>query len=102
MKSSGLDPYFRIRIYAEKVGRHKPDPEAYLMACSQIRVDPASCVVFEDSGIGVAAGKRAGAAVVGVRTGYPTEDLSPADLVVPDLASGMEEVVRFIEEEKCR
>jgi len=102
MRSSGLDPYFRFRITAEKVSRHKPDPEAYLMACSQLGVDPASCVVFEDSGIGVAAGKTAGAAVVGVRTGYRTEDLSAADLVVPDLESGRQAVIRFIEGETCR
>lgn len=102
MKSSGLDPYFRVKIYAEKVKRHKPDPEAYLMACSQLNVNPGDCVVFEDSGVGVLAGKRAGAAVVGVRTGHRTEDLSAADLVVPDMEAGRERIIRLIEEEKCR
>jgi len=99
MKSSGLTPYFPERIYAEDVTRYKPHPEAYLLAASRLHLAPSDCLVFEDSGIGVQAAKRAGAGVVGVNTGYP-EDLSAADLVVDDMEKGLEDIIARIEGRK--
>jgi len=45
-------------------------------------VAPVECVVFEDSGAGIAAGKAAGMRVVGVG---PRAGLHGPDVVVPDL-----------------
>lgn len=49
--------------YAEGV-RPKPDPDAYLTAARRLGVDPARCVVVEDSPAGAAAGVAAGIPVV--------------------------------------
>lgn len=42
----------------------KPSPEGYLEAARRLRVDPAQCVVIEDSPAGVAAAEAAGMTVV--------------------------------------
>ncbi|MFI6942995.1 HAD-IA family hydrolase [Streptomyces sp. NPDC050418] len=54
------------RITAESVSASKPDPEGFLKGAGLLGVDPADCIVFEDSGAGIAAGKAAGMRVVGV------------------------------------
>ncbi|WP_233568574.1 MULTISPECIES: HAD family hydrolase [Kocuria] len=53
----------------------KPSPEGYLEAARRLRVDPADCVVIEDSPAGVAAGMAAGMTVVVVPGAVPV----PAD-----------------------
>ena len=50
-------------------------------------VDPAACLVFEDSAAGVRAAKAAGMACVALaRPCAPRQDVAPADLVLDDLA----------------
>lgn len=39
----------------EEVTKHKPDPEVYLKTAATLKVDPSSCMVFEDTVIGVQA-----------------------------------------------
>ncbi|GIQ82164.1 HAD hydrolase, subfamily IA [Kipferlia bialata] len=46
---------------------HKPEPEVYLQAAKLIGVDPAKCIVFEDTLSGVQGGKNAGMKVVNIR-----------------------------------
>ncbi|MES9519358.1 HAD-IA family hydrolase [Streptomyces capoamus] len=65
MHAAGL-PLPAVRITAESVGASKPDPEGFLKGAAELGVDPADCVVFEDSGAGIAAGRAAGMTVVGV------------------------------------
>ncbi|MCX4551376.1 HAD-IA family hydrolase [Streptomyces sp. NBC_01267] len=55
-----------IRITAESVGASKPDPEGFLKGAASLGFAPADCIVFEDSGAGIAAGHAAGMRVVGV------------------------------------
>ncbi|MEV0981722.1 HAD family hydrolase [Streptomyces sp. NPDC049915] len=55
-----------VRITAESVGASKPDPEGFLKGAAELGVPAAECVVFEDSGAGIAAGRSAGMRVVGV------------------------------------
>ena len=47
--------------------RHKPEPDVFLEAARRLRVEPATCVVFEDTDIGLEAARRAGMAGVDVR-----------------------------------
>jgi HAD superfamily hydrolase (TIGR01509 family) len=68
------DP-FDVTVCGDEVPARKPDPAPYLQAMTALDVDPASCVVLEDSESGVAAGLAAGAAVLGVPT---VQDLAPA------------------------
>jgi HAD superfamily hydrolase (TIGR01509 family) len=62
-----------LRIGADKVARHKPHPEGYLLAASLCGVRPADCLVLEDSPAGMKAARAAGMKVVafgaGVRAG---------------------------------
>ncbi|MGO1855431.1 MAG: HAD-IA family hydrolase [Microbacteriaceae bacterium] len=55
-----------LAITAERVTNSKPDPEGFLLAASLLGIDPADCVVFEDSGAGIRAGLDAGMTVIGV------------------------------------
>ncbi|MGR6970145.1 HAD-IA family hydrolase [Streptomyces cynarae] len=75
----GLPP---VRITAESVGASKPDPEGFLKGAAELGVAPEDCVVFEDSGAGIAAGRAAGMRVVGVG---PRAGLHGPDALVPDL-----------------
>ncbi|MFE0488186.1 HAD-IA family hydrolase [Streptomyces sp. C1-2] len=81
MKAAGL-ALPSVRITAESVGASKPDPEGFLKGAAELGVAPEDCVVFEDSGAGVAAGRAAGMRVVGVG---PRAGLHRPDAVVRDL-----------------
>jgi len=81
MKAAGL-ALPTVRITAESVGASKPDPEGFLKGAAELGVAPEDCVVFEDSGAGVAAGRAAGMRVVGVG---PRAGLHRPDAVVRDL-----------------
>lgn len=79
--------YFKEIIYSEDIKKGKPDPEIFLKAAEALNVDPAKCVVFEDSLAGVEAGKAAGMKVVAVTTTHPKDELNDADEVVSDFTS---------------
>lgn len=63
LKAVGL-PLPKVLICAEDVPRGKPAPDGFLLGAERLGVDPARCVVFEDSAAGIAAGKAAGATVI--------------------------------------
>ncbi|WP_344047118.1 HAD-IA family hydrolase [Streptomyces thermoalcalitolerans] len=81
MAAAGL-PLPEVRITAECVGASKPDPEGFLKGAAELGVRPADCVVFEDSGAGIAAGRAAGMRVIGVG---PRAGVHRPDAVVRDL-----------------
>jgi beta-phosphoglucomutase-like phosphatase (HAD superfamily) len=85
----GLSGSFRAIIGGEDVSRGKPDPEPYLRAAAAIGVDPRRCLVFEDSSVGVAAAKAAGAVCVAVRNmlAKTPQRLDDADLVIDGFAA---------------
>lgn len=55
---------FPVSVAGDEVARRKPDPEGYLTAARLLGVDPARCVVLEDSANGARAGEAAGCLVV--------------------------------------
>jgi HAD superfamily hydrolase (TIGR01509 family) len=67
-----------LLVTVEDVRAGKPDPEGYLLAAARLRVPAERCLVVEDAGPGVAAGRAAGMPVVGLR-GVPA-DVGVADL----------------------
>ena len=85
-----LLPLFEAIVDGSEVTRGKPDPEAYIVAAGRLGVDPARCVVFEDSEVGVRAAKAAGMFCIAVRNprAQTFQDLTSADVVV----SSFEEV----------
>ena len=71
-----------VAIAAERVSRSKPDPEGFLVAADALGLAPEDCLVFEDSGAGIDAARRAGMRVVGVGSGAAARG---ADWTVADL-----------------
>lgn len=70
-------------VSAEDIdGPGKPAPDVYEYAARLLGVDPAACLVVEDSKNGVEAAKQAGMTVIAYRSGPNSEtDLSAADVV---------------------
>lgn len=58
---------FAVVISADDVTRHKPAPDAYLQAADLLRVEPESCVAFEDGESGLHSAFAAGMKTVFVR-----------------------------------
>ncbi|KAL1541969.1 CBBY-like protein isoform X1 [Salvia divinorum] len=83
----------QIQIYAgDVVPRKKPDPAIYLLAAETLGVEPSSCVVIEDSGIGLAAAKAAGMTCIVTKSGYTgDEDFEKADAVFDCIGDPPEE-----------
>ncbi|MBE1490882.1 HAD-IA family hydrolase [Plantactinospora soyae] len=86
LQGAGL-PVPAILVAAEDVSVGKPDPEGYLLAARRLGVDVLSCVVVEDSPAGVAAGRAAGAFVVGLVSTHHPDALADADVVIEQLAA---------------
>jgi mannitol-1-/sugar-/sorbitol-6-phosphatase len=63
--AAGLE--FPVLVPRDMLVAGKPDPEGYLTAADLLGVRPADCLVVEDSPVGVAAGRAAGATVAGLR-----------------------------------
>jgi HAD superfamily hydrolase (TIGR01509 family) len=81
-----LSDRFRFVLAAEDVSRGKPDPEIYVKVVQRFGTPPRSVMILEDSPAGVAAGRFAGALVVGVPHEHsPALALQAADLIVPRL-----------------
>ncbi|CAI9753998.1 unnamed protein product [Fraxinus pennsylvanica] len=83
----------KIQIYAgDVVPRKKPDPAIYLLAADTLDVEPSSCVVVEDSAIGLAAAKAAGMKCIVTKSGYTAdEDFLNADAVFDCIGDPPEE-----------
>jgi len=65
MRAAGLTAP-AMTVTAESVSASKPDPEGFLLGARMLGIEPADCVVFEDSEAGVQAGLAAGMRVIGV------------------------------------
>lgn len=92
LRAAGLRDRFPVVVDGVVAARDglagKPSPDTYLRAASDLRVDPARCVVLEDAASGVLAGKNGEfGRVVGVDRGAGATALlqAGAHLVVDDL-----------------
>ncbi|MGW6574453.1 HAD family hydrolase [Streptomyces sp. NPDC054945] len=81
---TGLHERFAGRVFsASEVARGKPAPDLFLHAARRMGVDPAACVVVEDSRPGVRAARAAGMRAFGYAGGLtPAERLAGPDTVV--------------------
>jgi HAD superfamily hydrolase (TIGR01509 family) len=65
----------------------KPAPDIFLKTAKMLKVNPADCLVIEDSEHGVIAAKRAGMKVIAVPNRYTMhQDFSKADKIVSSLS----------------
>lgn len=79
----GLDDVFDATVSAEEVSHGKPAPDVFLRAAERVGVPPARCVVVEDAGIGVEAGRRGGMRTIGIEGPHGRLD---ADVVTCSMA----------------
>ena len=63
---TGLSALFRNNVFsAVEVANGKPAPDLFLLAARRLGEDPSSCIVIEDSVLGVEAAGAAGMAAIG-------------------------------------
>lgn len=83
LRSAEILDLFDVTIAGDEVSNPKPMPDIFLAAADRLGVDPAGCVVVEDSPDGVMAGIAAGMRTIAVvREGQARDGLQHADLVV--------------------
>ncbi|MFG2975431.1 HAD family hydrolase [Streptomyces sp. NPDC048331] len=77
---AGLDGWFEEEwiFSAQDVGQGKPAPDLYLHAARRMGVEPARCVVVEDSPLGIQAARAAGMDVYGFTAMLPADRLPGA------------------------
>lgn len=72
-------------LTSEYFSKSKPDPECFLKGMEFLGGTPEETVVFEDSFHGIAAGRAAGAKVIGLATTNKREAIAPlCDMVIDD------------------
>jgi len=67
LEAIGLLDWFDAIVGAEDTERHKPEPDVFLEAARRLGAEPATCAVFEDSELGLEAGRRAGMTALDIR-----------------------------------
>lgn len=69
-KALNLQHFFGEHIYSITCvnGVCKPDPDIFFHAADKLKVDPAECIVIEDSAHGVNAALKAGMYCIGIKT----------------------------------
>jgi HAD superfamily hydrolase (TIGR01509 family) len=83
MAAAGL-PEPEVVVTADDCGRGKPDPAPYLLAAERLGVPAEQCLVIEDTANGIASGRAAGCATLGIADPGDGDELG-AHSHVPDL-----------------
>ena len=60
LEAVGIAGLFDVMVTADDVTHSKPAPDLYARAAAILGVDPAACVAYEDSDIGIASARGAG------------------------------------------
>jgi beta-phosphoglucomutase len=76
--------YFDAIVDNTGLTHGKPDPEIFLKAAKVLNMQPAECVVFEDSISGVKAANSAGMKVVAITTTHKGGELKPVNILIDD------------------
>jgi beta-phosphoglucomutase len=91
LRTAGLLNYFQAIVSAEDVERGKPEPEIFMKTLAKLNdgasppIEPADCIVIEDSKEGIRGARRAGMKCLAVTNSHPAELLGEADAVVKSL-----------------
>ena len=85
LDAMGIRSLFDFIESGERVKNAKPAPDIYLRAAEALNVPKENCCVYEDSNMGILAGKNAGIFTVARRDDRFRQDQSPADLIVEDI-----------------
>jgi beta-phosphoglucomutase-like phosphatase (HAD superfamily) len=89
LRASGLREHFTAVLSQDDVTRGKPDPQPYLLAAERLGIAATGLLVFEDTDVGVASAKGAGAYVVGLTRTLGADRMRAADELIErvDLAT---------------
>jgi beta-phosphoglucomutase len=82
LRNAGLRDLFAVVLSQDDVTRGKPDPQPYVLAAERLGIPPGELLVFEDTDVGVASAKSAGAYVVGLTRTLGAERMAAADELV--------------------
>jgi len=82
LKELVLTSYFKCFATGDLVLRAKPAPDVFLLAASMLTVEPASCLVIEDSANGIKAAKAAGMTCIAYSPVQTQSNLSQADYII--------------------
>jgi len=103
LERAGVRELFADIIAAEDVEHGKPSPEGFEKALGRLGfllrlrppLEPAQCLVIEDTVAGVEAGRRAGMRVLALCHSAPAEALRAADVIRDSLAKAdLDEILR--------
>lgn len=92
-----LKQFFDVIITAADAKKSKPEPDVFLIAAQNLKLEPKNCIVIEDAPVGIKAAGRAGMPVIALRTTHCNVDLLDADLIVNDLNSvNIDDIIRLL------
>lgn len=85
MAASGVPDAFDVTVAGDEVPASKPAPDPYLVAATELGVDPTHCIAIEDSPTGTASAIAAGCVTIGVPAHVDIEP-RPGLTLLPSLA----------------
>jgi HAD superfamily hydrolase (TIGR01509 family) len=97
LRKFDLTPFFPLTVARQDYQKAKPEPDAFTTAAQKLGLEPAQCVVIEDTYKGVLAAVNAGMKCIAVPNDYTRRnDFSKASLVLPSLSLLTPEMVRSL------
>lgn len=94
LDETGLTELFDYTVSGEECENHKPAPDVYVRAMEALGVHADEVLVVEDSPLGIAAGRAAGAFVLAPSVpSAPNVDQSEADACI----EGLDQVLEYLE-----
>ncbi len=98
LKSTKVPYKKMVYITGSDVKNKKPHPELFLLAAERMGIEPANCVVIEDTPNGIQAARAAGAKCIAVTNSVNAANLQQADLVCDSLQQiNLETITELIE-----
>ena len=93
LNDTAIERDFQVIVSADDVATGKPDPAIYHATLKRLNaaeprpplITASQCLVIEDSLAGIRSARAAGMRVLALATTYPPEQLTEADLVLPNL-----------------
>lgn len=99
IKKANLDQYFSFIYTREDAKEIKPNPEIYKKIIKEQNVLSDECLVFEDSLIGLEAGKSAGIECVAIYDKYSDEDREKINKIADYKYNNYDEIIKKFNEE---
>lgn len=85
LRQMEIENLFDCIVSGDDFERSKPDPMIYLYAMDKLHVTSEECIVYEDSTIGIAAGKASKAFCIARKDDRFGQDQSQADMLINDI-----------------